>query len=179
MAEDKGLIRVYTELPTWAKGIVVVGGMVAGYLIVTSIIGSVKGANDKAKQERELNTADADLKNQNQAGVVQTLSNSSLEAMSSGVVEASNDCGTNEDIIVAQFDNLQNEADMLAFIKVFGLRQKMRCPFTSDTRESTWCAYGCLTKPMSLSAMIYSELSQGWVDTLNKKLGQKGIKYRF
>lgn len=179
MAEDKGLIRVYTELPTWAKGVVVVGGMVAGYLIVTSIIGSIKGVKDKAKQEKEINTADADLRDQNQAGVVQTLSNSTLEAMSSAIVQASNDCGTNEDIIVAQFDNLQNEADMLAFVKIFGLRDKLRCPYSSDPYENKWCFLSCRTPTMSLSSMLYSELSQGWIDTINKKLGQKGIKYRF
>jgi hypothetical protein len=96
--------------------------------------------------------------------------------MSSAIVEASNDCGTDDGVFVSQFDNIQNEADILAFVKIFGLRQKVRCPFTNDTRESFWSSK---TPPMSLSAMLASELSQGQIDTINKKLGSKGIKYRF
>jgi hypothetical protein len=179
MAQDSKIMRVYTELPSWAKGVVVVGGLVVTYLAASTIITSVKSAINKKKSQQEIDTANSDLQAEINAGRKQTLSNSTLEAMASGIVVASNGCGTNEDIIVGNFDNLQNEADMLAFVKVFGLRQKQRCPFTTDDRENPWCAWDCLTKPMSLSTMIYSELSQGWVDTLNKKLASRGIKYRF
>ena len=176
---DKGALRVYTELPSWAKGVVVVGGLAVGYLAVTSILKALQKGIDQKKQLKEVNTADADLQNEIRKGKGQTLSNSSLEAMSSAIVEASNGCGTYENIIISQFDNLQNEADMLAFVKIFGLRDKLRCPFSNDEYANKWCVIGCRTPPMSLSSMLYSELSQGWIDTLNKKLGQKGISYRF
>jgi hypothetical protein len=177
--QESTIYKYYKDLPSWAKGVVIVGSLAMGYAVVTKIYNTITDANNKAKQEKEINTADADLQRENQAGRGQTLSNSSLEAMSSAIVQASGDCGTNEDIIVAQFDNLQNEADMLAFVKVFGLRDKLRCPFSSDPYGDKWCLLSCRTPVMSLSSMLYSELSQGWIDTLNKKLGQKGIKYRF
>ena len=44
---DKGALRVYTELPSWAKGVVVVGGLVVGYLAVTSILKSIKAKKNK------------------------------------------------------------------------------------------------------------------------------------
>lgn len=176
---ESNFYKYYKDLPQWAKGVVVVGGLAVGYAVVSSLINKLNAGAVKAKQEKEVNTADSDLKKEEQAGKPQTLSNSSLEAMSSAIVKASDGCGTEEDIIVSQFDNLLNEADMLAFVKVFGLRQKIRCPFTSDDRENWYCPYDCLTKPMSLSSMVVSELSQGWLDTLNKKLASKGIKYRF
>jgi len=176
---ESTIYKYYKDLPSWAKGVAIVGGLAMGYAIVTTIYNKINDLNKKAKEEKELNTADAELRNEQQAGRGQTLSNSSLEAMSSAIVQASNGCGTEEDIIVSQFDNLQNEADMLALVKIFGLRDKLRCPFSDDAYGDKWCLLSCRTPTMSLSSMIYSELSQGWVDTLNKKLGQKGIKYRF
>lgn len=179
MAQDKGLLRVYTELPGWAKGVVVVGGLAVTYIAVNTIIQAIKGNSEQKKQEQEVNTANGDLQKEINSGRNQTLSNSTLEAISSAIVEASNDCdvtGTGARTIISKFDNIQNEADILALVKVFGLRKKVRCPFTSDTRESFWSSY---TTPMSLSAMISSELSQGQIDTVNKNLASKGIKYRF
>jgi hypothetical protein len=147
-----------------------------GYAIVTTIYNKINDLNNKAKLEKEVNTAGSELQAEINAGNSPTLSNSTLEAMSSAIVEASNDCGTDNALFFGQFDNLKNEADMLAFVKVFGLRQKVRCPFTSDTRESFWSN---LTPPLTLSAFVASELSQGEVDTINKNLERKGIKYRF
>lgn len=173
---ESTIYKYYKDLPQWAKGIVVVGILAGGYAVVTSVLNKINDANNKKKQEKEINTADDDLQNEIRAGRKQTLSNSTLEAMSSAIVEASNDCGTDDGVFVSQFDNIQNESDILAFVKIFGLRQKVRCPFTNDTRESFWSSK---TPPMSLSAMLASELSQGQIDTINKKLGTKGIKYRF
>jgi len=173
--QESTIYKYYKDLPSWAKGVVIVGTLAMGYAVVTKVYNTITDANNRKKQEKEINTADAELQNEQQAGRGQTLSNSTLEAMSSAIVEASNDCGTDDAVFLAQFDNVQNEADMLAFVKIFGLRQKVRCPFTSDTREDFWSKF---TPPMSLSAMISSELSQGQMDTINKKLASKGIKYR-
>lgn len=175
MTESK-IYKYYKDLPQWAKGVVVVGGIAIGYAVVSTIVKKITAASDLAKLEKEINTADADLQNENRAGRRQTLSNSTLEAMSSAIVEASNDCGTEDDVILSRFDNIKNEADILAFVKTFGLRQKVRCPFSNDTRESFW---GSKTPPMTLSAMLASELSQGQLDKINEKLSAKGIKYRF
>lgn len=179
MAQDKGLTRVYTELPSWAKGVVVVGGLVVGYVAVTSIIGAIKGAINKGKSEQEVNTAKDELQQQINNGNKPTIARSTAEAISSGIVEAANDCdvtGNGARTIISKFDNIQNQADMLLLVDVFGLRKKVRCPFTSDTRESFWSKY---TTPISLSAILGSELSQGQIDTINKNLASKGIKYKF
>jgi hypothetical protein len=173
---ESTIYKYYKDLPSWAKGVVIVGGLAMGYAIVTTIYNKINDANNKTKLEKELNTAGSELQDEINAGNRPTLSNSTLEAMSSAIIEASNDCGTDDALIMGQFDNIQNQADMLAFVKVFGLRQKVRCPFTSDTRESFWSNF---TPPMSLSAILASELTQGQIDTINKKLATKGIKYRF
>ncbi len=173
---DKGALRVYTELPSWAKGVVVVGGLVVGYLAVTSILKSIKAKKNKEESLAEVNNANSELNTQIKTGKGPTIARSTAEVMANAIVSASNDCGTNEKQIYAQFDKVNNTADILLFVDVFGLRKKVRCPFTDDPRESFFSAN---TPPMSLSAMINSELDATQIATINNKLASKGITYKF
>ncbi len=173
---DKGALRVYTELPSWAKGVVVVGGLVVGYLAVTSILKSIKAKKNKEESLAEVNNANSELNTQIKTGKGPTIARSTAEVMANAIVSASNDCGTNEKQIYAQFDKVNNQADILLFVDVFGLRKKVRCPFTDDPRESFFSAN---TPPMSLSAMINSELDATQIATINNKLASKGITYKF
>jgi hypothetical protein len=173
---DKGALRVYTELPSWAKGVVVVGGLVVGYLAVTSILKSIKAKKNKEESLAEVNNANSELNTQIKTGKGPTIARSTAEVMANAIVSASNDCGTDEKQIYAQFDKVNNQADILLFVDVFGLRKKVRCPFSDDPRESFFSAN---TPPMSLSAMINSELDATQIATINNKLASKGITYKF
>ena len=173
---DKGALRVYTELPSWAKGVVVVGGLVVTYLAVTSILKSIKAKKNKEESLAEVNNANSELNTQIQTGKGPTIQRSTAEVMANAIVAAANDCGTEEKQMYAQFDKLNNQADILLFVDVFGLRKKVRCPFTDDPRESFFSAN---TPPMSLSAMINSELDATQIATINNKLASKGITYKF
>jgi hypothetical protein len=173
---DKGALRVYTELPQWAKGVVVVGGLVVGYIAVTAILRKIKEAKTKEESLAEVNNAATELNTQIKSGKGPTIQRSTAEVMSNAIVAASNDCGTDEKQIYAQFDKVKNQADILLFVDVFGLRKKVRCPFSDDPRESFFSAD---TPPMSLSAMINSELDATQISTVNNKLASKGITYKF
>jgi len=173
---DKGALRVYTELPSWAKGVVVVGGLVVGYLAVTSILKSIKAKKTKEESLAEVNNANTELNTQIQTGKGPTIARSTAEVMANAIVAAANDCGSDEQQMYAQFDKVKNQADILLFVDVFGLRKKVRCPFTDDPRESFFSAN---TPPMSLSAMINSELDATQIATINNKLASKGITYKF
>jgi len=173
---DKGALRVYTELPQWAKGVVVVGGLVVGYLAVSSILKAIKAKKTKEESLTEVNDASSELQTEIKSGKRPTLPKTTIDAMANAIVAASNDCGTDEKKIYAQFDKVSNQADILLLVQAFGLRQKVRCPFSDDPRESFFSAN---TPPMSLSAMLNSELDTTQMQTLNNKLATKGIKYKF
>jgi hypothetical protein len=173
---DKGIMRVYTELPSWAKGVVVVGGLVVGYIAVTSILKKINANKAKLESEKEVNNVTNELQIEINRGNKPTLSVSTIDAMANAIVAASNDCGTDEKQIYAQFDKVSNQADILLLVQKFGLRKKVRCPFSDDPRESFFSAD---TPPMSLSAMLNSELDTTELQTLNNKLATKGIKYKF
>lgn len=173
---EKGLMKVYTELPSWAKGVVVVGGLAMSYLAVTAVLRKLKESKIKKESLSEINGATSELQAEINSGKKPTLPKTTIEAMANAIVSASNDCGTNEKQIYAQFDKVSNQADVLLLVQVFGLRKKVRCPFSDDPRESFFSAD---TPPMSLSAMLNSELDTTQMQTLNNKLASKGINYKF
>lgn len=173
---EKGLMKVYTELPSWAKGVVVVGGLTVTYLAVTAILRKFKESKIKSESLAEVNNANSELNTQIKTGKGPTIARSQAEVMANAIVSASNDCGTDEKKIYAQFDKVMNQADILLLIDVFGLRKKVRCPFSDDPRESFFSSD---TPPMSLSAMINGELDATQIATLNNKLASKGITYKF
>ena len=166
----------YSGLPQWARGIVVVGGLVVGYVAVNAIIRKINQSKKDAAALQEINTASGDLNAVIASGTAPTLNNSQLEAMSSAIIEASNGCGTDNNMIFNTFAKIKNDADVLSFIKAFGLRKKTRCPFTADTMESFWSNY---TTPMSLSAMLNSELDTTEIQKINDGFLAKGMKYQF
>jgi hypothetical protein len=173
---DKGLMKVYTELPSWAKGVVVVGGLAVSYLAVTAILRKLKESKIKKESLSEVNGATDELQTEINKGKKPTLPRTTIDAMANAIVAASNDCGTDEKKIYAQFDKISNQADILLLVQAFGLRKKVRCPFSDDPRESFFSAD---TPPMSLSAMLNSELDTTQIQTLNNKLASKGINYKF
>jgi hypothetical protein len=173
---DKGLMKVYSELPSWAKGVVVVGGLTVTYLAVTSVLRKLKEAKNKKESLSEINASSSELQDEINKGKRPTLPKTTLEAMANAIVSASNDCGTDEKKIYAQFDKVANQADILSLVQTFGLRKKVRCPFSDDPRESFFSAD---TPPMSLSSMLNSELDTTQMQTLNNKLASKGINYKF
>ena len=125
---------------------------------------------------QEVDSANSELQAEIRSGKKPTINNTTAEAISNAIVSASNDCGTDEKLIFSQFDKVNNQADMLLLVQIFGLRKKIRCVFSDDPRESFMSAY---TTPMSLSAMLNSELDTTQLQTLNNKLATKGIKYKF
>ena len=182
----KGFYQYYKDLPSWAKGVVVVGGGVVVYLGVTSIMRKIKQAKETAMSMQEVDSANSELQAEIRSGKKPTITNTIAEAISNAIVSASNDCGTDEKLIFSQFDKVNNQADMLLLVQIFGLRKKIRCVFSDDPRESTML-FGLIeasfssayTPPMSLSAMLNSELDTTQLQTLNNKLATKGIKYKF
>jgi hypothetical protein len=166
----------YKELPSWAKGVVVVGGLAVTYIFASQIIKKLKQDAEQKKRQGEVISAEEEYKNLIKSGVKPTINVTMAESISAAIVDASNSCGTDEKKIYSQFDKVNNDADIYLLIKTFGTRKKVRCLFSDDETAGFWSQD---TPPMSLSAMLHSELSTNGIATLNKKLSAKKIKYQF
>jgi hypothetical protein len=166
----------FENLPSWSRGVISIVGVGAVAFIGYQIYSSIKNAKELERSLKSQKLADNELEDLKKKNILPTKSTTQFEIMSDKIIEAINDCGTDEKQIYAQFDKVKNQADILLFVDVFGLRKKVRCPFSDDPRESFFSSD---TPPMSLSAMINSELDTTEIQTLNNKLATKGIKYKF
>lgn len=168
--------QYYKELPAWAKGVVVIGGFAVVYVVGSQIVKAVRRGKDQRKQQEEIDAAKQDLDSLARRGIKPTLSKSNYESISAAIIDAVNGCGTRIDKLKTQLGKLNNEADILTLITVFGLRKKQRCVFSDDPREDFWSS---MTPPMSLTAHIQSDLSNSDINDLNKLLAGKGIRFQF
>lgn len=168
--------QYYKELPQWAKGLVVVGGVAIVYFTSKSIIGAMSAARNRAAQLKEVDTANTELIALRRRGINPTLPQSNYEALSNSLIDAFNGCGTDFSKVKSVFGQLKNQADALLFVKTFGLRKKQRCLFSDDPRESFFSNF---TPPMSLSAHLASDLSSSNIATINKMLKEKNITLQF
>ena len=62
MAENK-IFRVYEELPQWAKGVVVVGGLAVTFIVGNTIYKRINAFSDSADAQNKLRQLEDDLNN--------------------------------------------------------------------------------------------------------------------
>lgn len=180
---NNSVYQYYKELPSWAKGVIVVGGAAVVYLTATRIIRSIKNVGrqkDARKTQSEVKSELSDLVKQ---GVKKSFPDSQynawadkIEKQFDGVDWKQNWFDKDVPIIgqwsgsgksVAEiFKQLKNNADFLALVSAYGIR-------TYD-QAGVWT--GDFTG--NLYQAIQDELDKGEIDALNALLKKKSITYQ-
>jgi hypothetical protein len=162
--------ELYKDLPSWAKGVVVVGGIAIIYFTTKSIIKSVANASKMQDAKREADEAKDELYRLAQQGIRPTLSQSQLEGMCQELISAFDGCGTDEGAVKRVFQKIKNDADVLSLIATYGARSYDDCNITEGLGNTT----------SSLSKALTNEMNSSDVKTnVNDVLQQRGVKYRF
>jgi hypothetical protein len=161
--------EVYNGLPLWAKGVVVVGGALLGFIVVKSILNKIKATADLKDQMKVRDSAANEIKNLYNQGIKQTLTNAQLESMSVEMAQSFAGCGYKIENIKRLFDRLQNEADLQAFLRIYGVRKYDGCNWEMNWGDSEF----------NLSSALADELKAFQISEINAILGKKGIKFRF
>lgn len=165
--------QYYKELPSWAKGAVIVGGgAILWFSIVRPIVNLVKKKLDEEKKSKETKESGKELSDLSRKGIKPTITAAQAEGMSNALRVAFSGCGTDEGAIYNVFRQLKNDADVLFLIKTYGIRSYVDCPWWS-------AGFGSGTTNQTLSAAISDELDSSEKAILNKILSSKGIKYQF
>lgn len=162
----KKFYQYYKELPPWAKGVIIVGSALVAYLAAKSIIDRIK--KDASPENKEAIDAANALVELSKQGIVPSFSASQYDGWAGAIVQAVNDCGTDEGAIYNVFSQMKNEADVQKLIAVYGVRDYKGC-FENY--------FGMVSR--GLSGTLSSELSTGEKDYLNGILQSKGITTRF
>ena len=167
------LKKSYMNLPPATRGLVTVVGVGVGlfiaYKIYKSIAGTLSGVETQqtasAKEDRGWNT-DVDKLNQNPATKA-TITTAQALLYANKLFAAMDGYGTDEDAIVAVFNNLKNDADFAMVMSSYGSREISSGSFNPSPNFKG-----------TLGAALTDELDTEWTAKINNLLATKKIKYR-
>jgi hypothetical protein len=163
----------YKDLPAWAKGVVIVGG-VAIVTVVGIKIGRVifpsKVKKSEQKQEKDL---EKDIKDEIKKGVKQTFPEGNYISFANSVYDSVRYCvGDDYSNVVNICKKMMNNLDVAKLMLAYGKRQR-------------YCFGLPVGDKLDLFATIKAELGQEWggitdyrVTQINKDWESKGITYR-
>lgn len=158
----------YKELPSWAKGVVVVGGIAIVYFTAKQIIARIRTQAERKDAEKSVTDAKNELNELIKNGVRPTISQSQADSYSEQIVKQFKGA----DLLLGSyalvdkiFKSFKNDADFLL----------LKTSFKTRTYDD---AFFGQVKNVTLESAIQDELSQMRINDLNKTLEKQGIKYR-
>jgi hypothetical protein len=170
--------RYYKDLPTWAKGAVIVGGVaITGYLLI-KIYNSIKANADKRDSLEFSKNAQSELNSLKMRGIKPSYSATQYQGFASKLVIALDGCGSDEEAVFGVFENMNNKADVLNLISAFGVRYYQPCAATSPIAYGRW-VIDSKTYGGNLSSWLSYDLTQSELKKINAILTTKGIDYKF
>lgn len=163
--------QYYNGLPTWGKGVVIVGGgMIAWFGILNPIRKVIINKLSIAKWTKEGREAGDQITILRKQGIRPTISEAQAESFSNSLVKSFNDCGTDEDAVYRVMSQLKNDADVYLLINKYGVRKYAGC--------GPWNLFQG-SQESSLSGAISDELDSQEKQNVNNILEHRGIKFRF
>jgi hypothetical protein len=157
--------ETYNGLPSWAKGIVVVGSFAAVGYTSYLIYKKVQAINASRDAKREVEKTTDELKKLN---VKPTLMPSQIDSVANQLFTAMNGYGTDYNSILKALVYINNNADMLSVIKAYGVRELSSGNFNPEPNLT-----GTLGQAFSI------ELGSDQRTAVNNLLARKGVTYRF
>jgi hypothetical protein len=166
-------MAVLQNLPPKARGtiavvvtVAVITGVVFGVLAIRNVIKLNKsGTSSGQKQEVNKAQGELDVLNKNDK-TKQKLTKSQAEAIANIFDISIQGKGTDEQSIKDQFYKFQNDADFVAVQQAFG------------TRVIQSGIYFVPDETLTMIPALHNELSDWWINEINKILAQRNIKYR-
>lgn len=154
-------------LPTWAKGVLAVGGLAIGYFAVRGVLSRIKREADAKNGIQATQDAKNDLADLARNGVKPTISKSQADSFAEQIVSQYK----NADLLLQSFGvterifkQLKNNADFLLLRVSFGVR---------TYPDALWGN----VKNVTLEGAIQDELTNFRISDLNAILAKNGITY--
>jgi len=174
----KGFVKYYGDLPSWAKGVVSIGGIaIIGYMVWNG----VKKIKDKKELQEALGVAkDAKAEAQilQRKGMKASYTQTQYESFSLKLVEAMNGCGTTLDSVKQVFEAMNNKTDVLRLIEVFGVRYYRPCPATDPISYGRYM-FDQKIFGGNIQTWLQYDLSSSEIENINNILKGKNIDFKF
>lgn len=161
----------YKELPSWAKGVVVIGVLGIGYIIISKLYKGVKEQQKSADQRRTNQAQLEEKRNLENLGMRLTYPKSQYKAWADAIQTQLSGCDPLEHsmtVIGNAIGKLKNDLDFLELSTAWGV-----------SRTYDQCGWGMGDFTGSFQQAVNDELRTVEINILNKDLASKGISYRF
>jgi hypothetical protein len=164
MANGK-LYNYYTELPPWAKGVVVVGGLGIAYLIGSKIYVALKPKPQDIKNvENDITRLGAKMQPSYGDATYDQYANTIYNAQRTS---ASNDSGAIVDVALL----MKNDLDVAKLVKAYGTRQVYAFGIPTDS----FGLFGAMRK--GITSDLFGAFSYR-ITKINSDWAAKGITYQ-
>lgn len=182
-----GAYNYYKELPPWARGVVIVGGLFVVYLAGTAILRKLKREKDAKESKEGLRESEAEKRRLQNSGVRPSYPASQYTTWANSIEQAFDGCdpsgqlswGADSPLGAVSFwsssgykvatilNQLRNDLDFLSLSTAWGIRTYDACGwFTGDVTD------------VDFSKAVADELTAREIGNLNLILKSKGIKYK-
>jgi hypothetical protein len=175
----------YKDLPSWAKGVVIIGGLGVTYIFASQIIKIIRTDADKRKSEEGLKDTRDEQTKLEEEGVSRSFPKSTYKGWADNIEEQFTGCDSSSPLIPSNtvgipyisgwsasavtlfniLNELKTDLDFVDLIDAFAFREYDDCIFGT--------VKGNLYKAVS------NELNTTEVKGMNDLLKTKGIKYKF
>jgi hypothetical protein len=168
----------YVDLPKWARGTIIVGGTVVVVGVAYTIYMSIKKAKQDAIDNAAAISAANDLANLANQGVRPTMTDTVFETYSQSIVVALQGCTEDEQTVFNIMSSMQNTADILELVKVFGVRKVEPCAVSSPI---SWALdlTGLKSFGGGLPSVMTWGLNSSQIQQINDDFSTRGINFKF
>ena len=183
MAQNK-TFEVWSGLPTWAKGVIAVGGLAIVYFTTRSILRGIKEKKSAKDQKETVTTQEKELRNLLNTGTRLSYPDGQYNSWADAIKNQFEGCDSGQNIFSKDVpligywsgsgnkmkdivNQLKNNADFLKLVNAWGVRTYDQCGWgTGDVSGNLYNA-------------VSDELDRGEIIALNNILKKKGITYQF
>ena len=161
----------YKELPSWAKGVVVIGVLGVAFIVGNRIYKAIKEQQKNKDQRKTQDEQMKEKKNLQDLGMRLTYPVSQYRAWADAIQTQLSGCDPFErsmSTIGNVIGKLKNDLDFLELSTAWGA-----------SRTYDQCGWGMGDFTGSFQQAVNDELRTVEINILNKTLQEKGIKYRF
>ncbi len=174
--------KYYKELPAWAKGVVIVGGLGITYFTGLTAYKMVKRGIEKGKSAKSLKNVAAEKSELADSGQVATYQPSQYKGWADSIQKQFSGCdfsvpvpftpgldlSYSGKVLYNVLSGFKNDLDFLNLIESFGVRTYDDCGWGTGDVEN-----------VTLYSAVTDELNSDEIKEINKLLKSKGITYTF
>ena len=124
MQQGGKVYQYYKDLPSWAKGVSVVGVLLVGFIVGRKIYMTIVKSQQEKRNREYLRDVDSDISKNQQSGVKPSFSDSNYMSFANTIYNSMRYCvGDDYGSVESTMKKMNNDLDVAKLIKAFGVRQ--------------------------------------------------------